>query len=639
MREEKEFQTESKQLLDLMINSIYSNQEIFLRELISNASDAIDKYRYLSLTNSEKYPQKSHEIFISVDKKAKSLTIRDTGIGMSKVEIEKNLGTIAKSGSSEFIKKYKDFKENNDLSIIGQFGVGFYSAFIVAKRVEVISKPIDGKAHLFVSVGKDKYTIEDVESDMDSGTEITLFLKDDTKETNYSRFLEQYEIESLIKKYSDYIRYPIRMLVKTSKPKLDKEGKEIEGKYEDVEEIKTLNSMIPLWKKNPKEITEEELNNFYKDKFSDFENPMLNVNISLEGFITYKALLFVPSHLPYNIYSDDYEKGLTLYTKGVFIKDHCKELIPDYLKFVKGVVDSEDFPLNISREMLQNSSLLNRVQSSIEKKVIDKLAETKKNNFDLYKKFFKIYGNYLKGGIYESYGQKKDLLQDLLIFSTTKDEDLIDLDTYVSSMEKKQKYIYFASGRSHDEVVNLPQLEKFKEKGINVLLLSEAIDEFVLSMMNTYKDKEFKNISMDSEADLSDEEKAAIEEATNLHKRALDNLKESLNSKVDDVIFSSKLIDSPCCLTSKDSMSLNMERILKDQSRLSEEEASFPTSKKVLELNPKHPLVQNIISIEDDDLVKEYGSLLYDEALMLEGIEIEDKIGFVKKINSLIVKK
>ena len=634
MKEEKKFETESRQLLDLMINSIYSNQEIFLRELISNASDAIDKYKYLSLTDSSKYPQKQGEIDLSVDKSNRCIVIKDNGIGMSKEDLEKNLGTIARSGSKEFLEKIEEAKAAEDLSIIGQFGVGFYSAFMVGQRIEVISKAIGEEAYKFESDGKESYTIEEADFNEDSGTEIKIYLKDDEEDNKYSKYLEEYEISSLVKKYSDYIRYPIKMEVTTKVA-----DKDSEDKFVDDKEIKTLNSMIPLWKKNPKEVKEEELNNFYKDKFGDYLDPLTSIQLHLEGLTTYDALLFIPSHLPHDIYSDSYEKGLALYCKGIFIKDKCKELLPDYLKFVKGLVDSEDFSLNISREMLQASPLLNKMSTSIEKKVVDKLKAIKKDDKEKYEKFFKLFGTYLKLGIYESYGIKKDLLQDLLIFDSSLATEKIDLETYVSSMKEDQKIIYFASGRNLEEVKSLPQLEKYKEKGINVLLLTDPVDEFAINIMNNYKDKEFKNISANDSDSQSEEEKKALDELTILNRRILDNLKEGIKDKVDDVILSSKLVSSPCCISNKDNLSLNMERILKAQSAgYKDEEMPDVKANKVLEINPNHDLFKALSKLEDEELIKDYAKLFYDEAMLLEGIDIEDKASFVANLNKLLLK-
>lgn len=634
MKETKKFETESKQLLSLMINSIYSNNEIFLRELISNASDAIDKYRYLSLTDSEHHPLRNHEIHISLDKKKKTITITDNGIGMDKKDLEANLGTIAKSGSKEFLKKLKENKD--DINIIGQFGVGFYSAFMVANKIEVLSKKEGGNAYLFTSNGEDSYTIEDSEK-AEGGTSITIYLKKNKDEVDYEKYLEEYEIKSLVKKYSDYIRYPITMEVTKSKPKLDKDGKEIEGKTEEYKENETLNSMIPLWKKNKADVTDEELNNFYKEKFSDFEDPLLSLFVKVDGAITYDSLLYIPSHQPYNLYSDTYEKGLQLYSKGIFIKDKAAELIPDYLKFVKGLVDSPDFNLNISREILQVTPMMKKVSENIEKKIVGKLKETKDNEFDKYLKFWEAFGEHIKFGIYQSYGFKKDLLQDLLIFKSFKDENnkFISLKEYVDSKAKDQKYIYYASGENVEAIKNLPQMEKYKAKGIDVLLFDQRIDEFAIQMLREYEKLEFKNISDDSADELNEEEKGKIEELTTSNKRLLDNLKEGLKDNVTDVVISSKLVDSPVCLSTKDGLSLEMEKTLNEQPGMKED----IKAQKVLEINPNHPIFTALSSIQDnDEEVKEYASLLYDEALILEGREISDRSEFVKKLNNLFSK-
>ena len=634
MKETKKFETESKQLLSLMINSIYSNNEIFLRELISNASDAIDKYRYLSLTDSEHHPLRNHEIYISLDKKKKTISISDNGIGMDKKDLEANLGTIAKSGSKEFIKKLKENKD--DINIIGQFGVGFYSAFMVANKIEVLTKKEGGNAYLFTSNGEDSYTIEDAEK-AEGGTTITIYLKKNKDEVEYDKYLEEYEIRSLVKKYSDYIRYPITMEVTKSKPKLDKDGKEIEGKTEEYKEKETLNSMIPLWKKNKADVSEEELNNFYKEKFNDYEDPLLSLFVKVDGTITYDSLLYIPSHQPYNLYSDSYEKGLQLYSKGIFIKDKAAELIPDYLKFVKGLVDSPDFNLNISREILQVTPMMKKVSENIEKKVIGKLKEVKDNEFEKYLKFWAAFGEHIKFGIYESYGFKKDLLQDLLIFKSFKDENnkYISLKEYIDNKDKDQKYIYYASGENVEAIKNLPQMEKYKAKGIDVLLLDQKIDEFAIQMLREYDKTEFKNISDDSTNDVSEEEKNKIEEITSTNKRLLDNLKEGLKDNVTDVVISSKLVDSPVCLSTKDGLSLEMEKTLNEQPGLKED----IKAQKVLEINPNHPIFTALSSIQDnDEEVKEYASLLYDEALILEGREISDRGEFVKKLNNLFSK-
>ena len=634
MKEVKQFQTESKELLNLMINSIYSNSEVFLRELLSNASDAIDKYKYLSLSSNGKMPILEGDIHISVDKKTKTITISDNGVGMSKEDLINNLGTIAKSGSKDFMSKIKEAKEKKDLNIIGQFGVGFYSAFIVANKVEVETKAFDQPGYRFVSEGEDSYSIEEIDKDT-QGTSITLFLKKNVDDVKYDEFLEEWKVKSLVKKYSDYIRYPIKMMVSKSRPVLDKDGKEIEGKREEYFEEETLNSMIPLWKKNKSEVKDDELNDFYKSKFNDYEDPLVSLFVNVDGKITYDALLYIPSHAPYDLYSDSYEKGLQLYSKGVFIKDKCKELVPDYLKFVKGLVDSPSFSLNISREMLQQSPYLSKISENVEKKIVDKLKAIKNTDFDKYVKFWNAFGEHIKFGIYSSYGTKKELLEDTLIYHSLLNEDkFISLKEYKEKMGKDQKYIYYVSGESLDAIKMLPQIEKYKKDGIDVLLLNQKIDEFAIMMMREYDKTEFKSISDESANELSDEEKKKIDDTTADSKRLLDTLKDALKDEVDDVVISSKLVDSPVCISTKDGMSLEMEKTLNEQPGSDGEAKSV----KVLELNPEHDLFKSFVSIQtDDELVKKYASILLDEAMLLEGRDVKDRASFVKKMNELLV--
>ena len=637
MKETKEFQTESKELLNLMVNSIYSNNEIFLRELISNASDAIDKYKFTALKSEGKLEQRDYQIFISSDKDARTLTIKDNGIGMSKEDLENNLGTIARSGSKDFVTKFKEAKESENMNIIGQFGVGFYSAFMVASKIEVLTKKANEQAYLFTSDGVDTYTIEDAESS-EEGTSITLYLKEDTEDEKYSRFLEQYEIQDLVRKYSDYIRYPIKMNVKTTKPKLDEEGKEIEGQTEEVIEERTLNSMVPLWKKNKKDVTDEELASFYKDKFGEWEDPFTSLFINVDGMISYNALIFIPSHAPYNLYSENYEKGLDLYAKGVFIKEKCKELVPDYLKFIKGLVDSDDFSLNISREILQNSPMLRRIQDNIESKVINKLKDIKNDNFDKYLEFYKIYGDNLKYGIYSSYGSKTELLKDLILFNSLNSEKMISLKDYKDSIKEDQKVIYYATGKSLASIKLLPQIEKFKKDGIDVLLLDHNIDEFALHMMREYDGLSFKSISEENKQELNEEEKNKIDQLVIDNKRLIDDLNEALKGKVDEVSFSTRLVESPVCITTKDGLSLNMEHVLnEEQQAASIDESERVKARKVLEINPDHQLFKAIASLNDDEKIKKYGSLLYEEAMMLEGYDVKDKNEFVKTLNELMI--
>ena len=633
--EKMKFQAESKQLLNLMINSIYSNKDIFLREIISNASDAIDKYHYDVLMSNSKLKDRNYEIDISVDKKNRVLTISDNGIGMTKNELIENLGTIAKSGSKEFLEKLAQLKYSNNIDIIGQFGVGFYSAFMVAKKIQVITRSYkDEKGYIFESDGEDSYTIDEFETE-NFGTKVNIYLKDDTKEENYSQYLEQYELEDLVKKYSDYIRYPIKMEVTVSKQDLDKDGKPIENKYHDEKEIKTLNSMIPLWKKNKKEVTEQELNEFYKNKFYDFEDPLLSLNINVEGMMSYKSLIFIPSHAPYDLYSENYEKGLTLYVKGVFIKDKVKELVPDYLKFIKGLVDSDDLSLNISREILQQTAQLRRIKDSIESKVITELKKLKDNDFDKYNKFFDLYGSHLKYGIYTSYGSKKDELQDLLIYkSLNNQEKSISLKEYVDKMQKDQKYIYYAAGSTNEAINLMPQIDIFKKKGYDVLFLTQPVDEFCFMMMKDYNGKEFKSITNEEIDILNDEEKKKIEDLNNQNKELLDKIKNSLKDKVDDVVISSKLTTAPVCLSNKEGLTLEMENTLNNIPGSDEKHKAI----KVLEINPNHELFKNLSTLSNNEDISFYSNLLYDQAMLIQGFQIKDPENFSKLLTELMLK-
>ena len=628
MSETKKFKTETKRLLDLMINSIYTNKEIFLRELISNASDAIDKYHYLSLTN-DKLEAKDYEIRINLDKNNRTISISDNGIGMTHDELVDHLGTIAKSGSLEFMKKLEENK--NEVDIIGQFGVGFYSAFMVAKKVLVKTKsPFDDKAYSFESEGTDSYKLDEIEKS-ESGTEITLYLRDNTEDENYDTYLEQYKIEKLVKKYSDYVRYPIKMMCKRMNPTYDEEGKFKESveTFEDT----TLNSMIPLWKKNKAEVTEEELNSFYKQKFNDFEDPEFSMHVNVEGNLTYNALIFIPKRVPYDLYSDNYEKGLQLYTKGVFIMDKCKELIPDYLKFVKGLVDSADLSLNISREILQQNKQLTLIAKNIEKKIITELGKTMKNDYEKYKEFFKSYGVYLKYGIYENYGEKKDDLKDLLIYKTVNEEDYISLKTYVNHMKDNQKYIYYASASNKEQVLSMPQLDLLKKKGYDCLVLSDGVDEFTMSILNKYEDYELKNINQGDLDILDEEEKKDLETKQEDNKEFLEAIKKSLDGKVSDVILSKRLVDSPVCLTSKDGLSFEMQKVLNAMPNGEDAKAE-----KVLEINPNHELFECLKKAYSDNDLDDYVDLLYNQALLMEGFPIENPVEFSNKMCKLMIK-
>ena len=633
MAETREFQAESKELLQLMINSIYSNKEIFLRELISNASDAIDKYKYLELTSDGKVPGKNYEIWVEPNKKDRTLTITDNGIGMSKEELIQNLGTIAHSGSKEFLNKIKEAKEKNDLDIIGQFGVGFYSAFMVADNIEVHTKSVnENSGYVFTSNGESTYSIDE-EDIKDSGTRIVLHLRKNEEDENYDKYLENYEIESLVKRYSDFVRYPIKMKVVEKVSKENKDDKDFtDGEEQTV--IKTLNSMIPLWKKNKNEVTEEDLNSFYKANFNDFDDPLLSINLNVEGMVSFNSLIFVPSHIPYDLYSQNYEKGLKLYIKGIFIKEKAKELVPDYLKFIKGLVDTNDLTLNISREMLQEDPRLKKISETIENKVISNLKDLKNSDYDKYLKFYKLYGDHLMYGIYSSYGFKKNLLADLLVFKSLNNEKEIDLKSYKENMKEGQKYIYFASGKSIESIQLLPEIEKFKKDGIDVLFLTKDIDEFAFTMMNEYEKVEFRNISAHDKESLSDDEKSKLEVLEAENKELLDNIKDSLGAKVDKVSLSTKLVDSPVCISTQNGLSLSMEQTINQVPGDEKAKAS-----KVLEVNPNHELFKAISEFKGDkELIKKYSDVLYDEAMLLEGFEIEDKATFIKNLNELMLK-
>lgn len=633
MAETREFQAESKELLQLMINSIYSNKEIFLRELISNASDAIDKYKYLELTSEGKFPGKNYEIWIEPNKAERTLTITDNGIGMSKEELIQNLGTIAHSGSKEFLNKIKEAKEKNDLDIIGQFGVGFYSAFMIADNIEVHTKSVnENSGYVFTSNGESTYSIDE-EDIKDSGTRIVLHLRKNEEDENYDKYLENYEIESLVKRYSDFVRYPIKMKVIEKVAKDNKDEKDFtDGEEQTV--IKTLNSMIPLWKKNKSEVTEEDLNSFYKANFNDFDDPLLSINLNVEGMVSFNSLIFVPSHIPYDLYSQNYEKGLKLYIKGIFIKEKAKELVPDYLKFIKGLVDTNDLTLNISREMLQDDPRLKKISETIENKVISNLKDLKNSDYDKYLKFYKLYGDHLMYGIYSSYGFKKNLLADLLVFKSLNNEKEIDLKSYKENMKEGQKYIYFASGKSIESIQLLPEIEKFKKDGIDVLFLTKDIDEFAFTMMNEYEKVEFRNISAHDKESLSDDEKSKLEVLEAENKELLDNIKDSLGAKVDKVSLSTKLVDSPVCISTQNGLSLSMEQTINQVPGDEKAKAS-----KVLEVNPNHELFKAISEFKGDkELIKKYSDVLYDEAMLLEGFEIEDKATFIKNLNELMLK-
>lgn len=630
MSEKKQFKSESKRLLDLMINSIYTHKEIFLRELISNASDASDKLYYKALKeNIQGISREDMDIFISTDKDNRTLSIEDHGIGMSEDELDEHLGTIANSGSNEFKQALE--KGTSDVDIIGQFGVGFYSAFMVADKVEVFSKKYgEDQAHVWVSDNSDGYEI--LEANLDHyGTKIVLHLKANTDNDNYDQYLDQYEIERLVKKYSDYIHYPIKMDMTVSKKK---EGTEDE--YEDVTETKTLNSMVPLWKRNKKDITKEEYNDFYKSKFNDFNDPLRVMHNRVEGNVTYDSLMFIPSKAPMNYFSSDYERGLQLYSRGVFIMDKCKELVPEHYRFVRGLVDSEDLNLNISREMLQSDHSMKLIADRIEKRITKELQDMLKNDREDYKTFWNNFGVQLKYGIYQSYGMQKDKLQDLLMFYSANKKDLITLQEYVDAMPADQKEIYFASGATTDKIDMLPQVETVKDKGYDILYLTQDVDEFCLQMMRDYKEKPFKNVSQGDLNIETEEEKKELEQETTDNKSLLDAIKEALGDKVVDVKLTSRLKSHPVCLSSSEGVSFEMEKVLH---AMPDEAAQQVKAGRILEINPKHQLFSSLKSVyeKDPDKVKDYASILYDDALMIEGFPVDDPVAFSDKITQLMI--
>ena len=630
----KQFKAESKKLLDLMINSIYTNKEIFLRELISNASDAVDKLRFKGLTDdSVSIGADEFAITIVPDKEARTLRIIDNGIGMTKDELENNLGTIAKSGSL-------DFKTNNsaeEIDIIGQFGVGFYSAFMVAKKITVVSRAFGAdEAWSWESEGADGYTIEEATKNS-VGTEITLYIKENTENENYDRFMEEYGIQSLVKKYSDYIRYPIKMLMTHSHPvpKPEDAGEDWEPAYEEHSELETLNSMIPIWKRKKSETSDEEYNEFYKTNFYDFNDPARVITASGEGAVNYNAILFVPSKTPYDFYTKEFKKGLALYSSGVMIMEKCEDLLPDYFNFVRGVVDSSDLSLNISRELLQQNHQLRLIRKNIEKKIKNELLSMIKNDREAYDEFWKSFGRVLKFGVYTDYGMHKDALSDLLVFYSAKEEKLITLDEYVSAMPEAQKYIYFAASDSVERAAKLPNTEAVLDHGFDVLLCTDDVDEFCFQMMRTFKDKSFKNVGGGNLELETDEEKAAAKEAAEANKGILEALKDALNGKVKEVRTSSVLKDHPVALSSEGPVSIEMEKVLKNMPG-----NDGVKSEKILEINENHPVFAAIKATAADgnsEKLALYAGILYEQARLIEGLPVEDPIAYAKAVCSLLV--
>ena len=638
----KQFKAESKRLLDMMINSIYTHKEIFLRELISNASDAIDKLYFRSLTDdSVKLKKKDFFIRLAADKENRTLTVRDNGIGMTKEELEKNLGTIAKSGSL-------DFKNENEtggkVDVIGQFGVGFYSAFMVASRVTVRSRAFGAQeAWQWESTGAEGYTIEPCDKE-DVGTEVILVVKENEGEEHYDEFLDDWRLAGIVKKYSDYIRYPIKMLREKSRAiegtDKDEEGHYKAPEYETYTEDETLNSMVPIWKRDKKKVKDEEYAQFYKDKFGDYSDPARVIQSKTEGTATFNALLFTPSRTPYNYYTKEYEKGLQLYSSGVLIMEKCADLLPDYFSFVKGLVDSEDLSLNISREMLQHDSQLKLIKTTLERKIKNELAAWLKNDREKYEEFFKNFGLQLKMGCYASYGMNKELLQDLLLFHSAKENKLVTLREYYEAMPEDQKYIYYAAGESTDRLAKLPAAERVLDKGFDILYLTDDVDEFMLQMLRSYgdkeKEKEFRNISADDLGIETDAEKEEVKAKNEENKELFEAMKAALDGKVTEVRLSQRLKSHPVCLSSSGPLSIEMEKVLNSMPAQQEK----VKSEKVLELNGEHEVfaaLKRLFEAGDKEKLAAYSEILYDQALLIEGLALEDPVAYANNVCKLMV--
>ena len=626
----KQFKAESKRLLDLMINSIYTHKEIFLRELISNASDAIDKLYYKSLADGATgLNRDDFQIFLAADKDSRTLRIRDNGIGMTQEELDQNLGVIAKSGSLKF---KSENEKNEDIDIIGQFGVGFYSAFMVSDHVRVESKAYGAEqAYCWESDGADGYTIRECEK-ADHGTEIILHIKEDTEEEKYSEFLDTYRIRSLVKKYSDYIRYPIRMAVEKSRMK---EGTEKSDKpeYETYTEVETLNSMVPIWNRNKKDVTDEEYNNFYKEKFFDFEDPLAVIHANVEGAVTYKALLFIPAKAPYDFYTKDFKKGLQLYSSGVMIMENCADLLPDCFRFVRGVVDSQDLSLNISREMLQHDRQLKFIAGNLEKKIKTELQKLMDNDREKYEKFFAAFGPQIKYGVLADYGAKKETLQDLLLYWSSKEGKLISLKEYVAAMPEDQKYIYYANGESREALHQLPQMEKLQQKGCDVLFMTDEVDGFVPQTLAKYQDKELKAITAGDLGLETEEEKKVAEEKSEKSKQTLEFVKKTLGDKIKDVRLSDNLGSHPVSVIPDGGMTFEMEKYFKRMNP----EAGMKADR-ILELNADHPIFAKlqIAVAQDEKKAEDLVNILYTQALLMAGLPVENAGEYTDLVCSLI---
>ena len=624
--ETKQFKAESKRLLDLMINSIYTHREIFLRELISNASDAIDKIYYKSLSDDNiNFNKENFFIKVSIDKENRTIKISDTGIGMSKEELDDNLGVIAKSGSLQF-KKENEIKDGFD--IIGQFGVGFYSSFLIADKVTVITKAFGSKeAYKWESTGVEGYTIEPSTKDT-VGTDIILHVKANTDDENFDEYLNEYKIQSLIKKYSDFIRYPIKM--NHTERKL-KEGTESE--YEDYIEEKVVNSMVPIWRKNKNELTQEDYSNFYKEKHYGFDTPLKHIHLSVDGTVSYNAILYIPENMPYDFYTKDYEKGLELYSNGVMIMNKCSDLLPDYFGFVKGIVDSEDLSLNISREILQHDRQLRFIAKNIKNKIKSELEKMLRNERENYEKFYKAFGRTLKFGVYDNFGAEKEVLQDLLMFYSSKEKKMVTLDEYVTRMAEDQKYIYYAVGESIDRIEKMPQTELLLDKGYEILYFTDDIDEFAIKMLMKYKEKEFKSVSSSDLGIENNDEENKVEENSEENKSLFDAMKEVLNDKINAVKVSNKLKNHPVCLSNEGDLSIEMEKLLNSMPNNQGVKAQ-----KVLEINTHHEVFTALKGAyeNDKDKFNLYTNLLYNQALLIEGLSISDPVEFTNNICKLM---
>ena len=624
--ETKQFKAESKRLLDLMINSIYTHREIFLREIISNASDAIDKIYYKSLSDDNiNFNKENFFIKISIDKENRTIKISDTGIGMSKEELDDNLGVIAKSGSLQF-KKENEIKDGFD--IIGQFGVGFYSSFLIADKVTVITKAFgSNEAYRWESTGVEGYTIEPSTKDT-VGTDIILHVKANTDDENFDEYLNEYKIQSLIKKYSDFIRYPIKMDLTERKLK---EGTESE--YEDYIEEKVVNSMVPIWRKNKNELTQEDYSNFYKEKHYGFDTPLKHIHLSVDGTVSYNAILYIPENMPYDFYTKDYEKGLELYSNGVMIMNKCSDLLPDYFGFVKGIVDSEDLSLNISREILQHDRQLRFIAKNIKNKIKSELEKMLRNERENYEKFYKAFGRTLKFGVYDNFGAEKEVLQDLLMFYSSKEKKMVTLDEYVTRMGEDQKYIYYAVGESIDRIEKMPQTELLLDKGYEILYFTDDIDEFAIKMLMKYKEKEFKSVSSSDLGIENNDEENKIEENNEENKSLFDAMKEVLNDKISSVKVSNKLKNHPVCLSNEGDLSIEMEKLLNSMPNNQGVKAE-----KVLEINTHHEVFTSLKNAyeNDKDKFNLYTNLLYNQALLIEGLSISDPVEFTNNICKLM---